>query len=361
MVYTLAERIQMILIYGAEKESARKTADTFNRRNAGKNVHHKYVTELVAKFKETGSVANRKRTNRNVLDEAAEIEVLGHFNMDPTSSLRKVSALTGLSYSSVRKVTKLHKFHPYKLQIHQELGEDDYDRRVEFCEVMTNMINNNRNLIKNICFSDECTFFLHGFVNKHNCRYWSDENPHIFREDHSQTPEKLNVWAGILGDTIIGPVFIDGNLNGDIYLDLLENIIDPLIVDALENQRDEEGNLILSEELLYFQQDGAPPHYRITVRQWLNDRFPNRWIGRRGPIEWPARSPDLTSPDFFLWGHLKSVVYKTPPENIADLRQRITQECRSIPSPVFQKVREEFESRLYHCMDRNGEHFEHLL
>lgn len=179
MVYTLPERIQMILIYGAEKESARKTADTFNRRNAGKNVHHMYVTELAAKFKETGSVANRKRTNRNVLDEATEIEVLGHFNMDPTSSLRKVSALTGLSYSSVRKVTKLHKFHPYKLQIHEELGEHDYHRGDEFCEVMTNMINNNRNLIKNICFNDECTF-----LHTHNCRYWSDENPHIFRENH---------------------------------------------------------------------------------------------------------------------------------------------------------------------------------
>ncbi|KYQ46369.1 hypothetical protein ALC60_14791, partial [Trachymyrmex zeteki] len=74
-------------------------------------------------------------------------------------------------------------------------------------------------------------------------------------------------------------------------------------------------------------------------------RFPQRWIGRRGAIEWPPRSPDLTPLDFFLWGHLKSVVYKTPPENINDLRQRIVQECRAIPTNTFQNVRSEF----YQC------------
>ena len=55
---------------------------------------------------------------------------------------------------------------------------------------------------------------------------------------------------------------------------------------------------------LYFMQDGAPAHYATTVRAWLDVNFENRWIGRRGPIEWPARSPDLTVADFFLWGYV---------------------------------------------------------
>ncbi|KYN06954.1 hypothetical protein ALC62_02077, partial [Cyphomyrmex costatus] len=81
-----------------------------------------------------------------------------------------------------------------------------------------------------------------------------------------------------------------------------------------------------------------------------------RWIGRRGAIEWPPRSPDLTPLDFFLWGHLKFVVYKTLPENINDLRQRI-----AIPANTFQYVHSEFQNRLYYCLANNGEHFEHLL
>lgn len=362
MVYSLAERIQMVFIYGSENRCALRTAAAFNEINPGKNVSHTYIRQLIIKFEETGSVANKKRVHQRVLNEAAQVEVLGHFAMNPTMSLRQASAITGISHEAVRRVLKLHKFHPYKMQILQELREDDPDRRIQFCEDMTEMLRVTPQLLKNICFSDECTFHLNGSVNKHNCRYWSDENPHFFREGHTQHPEKINVWAGILGDTVIGPLFINGNLNGDTYLEMLDTTIQPLIVEEIENQLDIDGNRNLNENLIHFQQDGAPPHYVLPVRQFLNDAFPGQWIGRRGPIEWPARSPDLTPLDFFLWGHLKSIVFKTKPDSIEDLRQRIITECRyNIPREVFHNVRTEFENRLYYCLAQDGMHFEHLI
>lgn len=361
MVYTLGERVELILIYGAENQCARRTAVTFNVRHPEKTTSHRYVLDLVAKFTETGSVANKKRDQQRVLDEAAQVEVLGHFGINPNTSLRKVVDATGISLGSVHKVTKIHKYHPYKMQIHQELSEDDFDRRVEFCERMTAAINDNAIQVKNICFSDESTFYLNGFVNKHNCRYWSNENPHAFVEGHTQYPQKINVWAGILGNKVIGPLFLDGNLTGEIYLDMLQTTINPLIIEAIENQIDEDGNPVLNEAEVYFQQDGAPPHYVLPVRQWLDDEFPNKWIGRRGPMEWPARSPDLTPLDFFLWGHLKSIVFTPQPQTLEELRQRIIEKCNDIPQDVFENVRQEFEHRLYYCMANNGQHFEHLL
>ena len=39
-----------------------------------------------------------------------------------------------------------------------------------------------------------------------------------------------------------------------------------------------------------FQQDGAPLHFALDVRTLLDSEFPNRWIGRWGPIEWQPRS-----------------------------------------------------------------------
>uniref|UniRef100_A0A1Y1MEB7 Tc1-like transposase DDE domain-containing protein n=1 Tax=Photinus pyralis TaxID=7054 RepID=A0A1Y1MEB7_PHOPY len=99
----------------------------------------------------------------------------------------------------------------------------------------------------------------------------------------------------------------------------------------------------------------------MAVREFLDEKFPGQWIGRRGPIEWPARSPDLTPLDFFLWGHLKSVVYKTEPASINDLRYRIVRECRSLSREVFKNVRNEFENRLWYCLEQNGEHFEHFI
>ena len=81
-------------------------------------------------------------------------------------------------------------------------------------------------------------------------------------------------------------IFFEGSVTAEIYVDMLQTFFWPRVQD----------------QDCYFQHDGAPPHYGHYVRQWLCENFPRKWIGRRGPIEWPARSPDLTPPDFFLWG-----------------------------------------------------------
>ena len=60
---------------------------------------------------------------------------------------------------------------------------------------------------------------------------------------------------------------------------------------------------------IYFQHDGAPPHSSREVRNFLNYRFPGRWIGRGGPHNWPARSPDLSPLDYCVWLWMKELVY----------------------------------------------------
>ena len=68
---------------------------------------------------------------------------------------------------------------------------------------------------------------------------------------------------------------------------------------------------LLFRQNLWIQLDGCPVHYARPVRQWLNDHYPQRWIGRGGPIPWPQRSPDITPLDFYLWGIVKEIVYQT--------------------------------------------------
>ena len=55
-----------------------------------------------------------------------------------------------------------------------------------------------------------------------------------------------------------------------------------------------------------FHQDGATVHYSYRVRRYLDNKSPENWVGRGGPVEWPALSPDLNPCDFFLRGHLKA-------------------------------------------------------
>src|SRR5271168_2410539 len=101
---------------------------------------------------------------------------------------------------------------------------------------------------------------------------------------------------------------------------------------------------------MLFMQDGAPPHYKLEVRRWLNERFPGRWIGRLGsarvptPIVWPANSPDLTPCDFFLWGFIKEGVYRRGvPRDLAELERRIRYEFNSLPQAMTDRAIDSFE------------------
>ena len=56
----------------------------------------------------------------------------------------------------------------------------------------------------------------------------------------------------------------------------------------------------LGLENVWFQQDGATAHTARATTEILRVAFPGCLISRFGDLQWPARSPDLTVPDFFL-------------------------------------------------------------
>ena len=105
-------------------------------------------------------------------------------------------------------------------------------------------------------------------------------------------------------------------------------------------------------------QDGAPPHFALSVRAWLGGHFPGRWMGRRGPTEWLARSPDLTPCDFFLWGWAKEEVYKNAPNHMGELEANIHQVIPNVPLHFLQSAVEQVPGRLRQCIDRDGGHVE---
>lgn len=133
------------------------------------------------------------------------------------------------------------------------------------------------------------------------------------------------------------------------------------LVPALATLYPDHDNQDIPQRTIWLQQDGAPPHYAAPVRQYLDEVFHHRWIGRRGEIEWPARSPDLTPLDFFLWGYLKERIYKNKPSDLDTLKVAIQCEIRQIPEQVIENVQNEFVARLGYCQIVNGQQFEHLI
>ncbi|GFW17355.1 hypothetical protein TNCV_3905651 [Trichonephila clavipes] len=55
---------------------------------------------------------------------------------------------------------------------------------------------------KRILFSDEVHFWLNGYVNKQNCRIWSEANPQVYVETPLH-PEKLTVWCALWAGGIL--------------------------------------------------------------------------------------------------------------------------------------------------------------
>jgi len=58
-------------------------------------------------------------------------------------------------------------------------------------------------ILQNIIFTDECLFTCEGLFNNHNYHIWSQDNPHKFMVNNFQHRFKINLWAGLLDDTLV--------------------------------------------------------------------------------------------------------------------------------------------------------------
>ena len=73
---------------------------------------------------------------------------------------------------------------------------------------------------------------------------------------------------------------------------------------------------------------------------------------------WPPRSPDLNPCDFYLWGHLKALVYNPIPKTLDDLKANIAREIQQIPKNILKSTIENFEKRCKLVISAEGGHFE---
>ena len=129
-----------------------------------------------------------------------------------------------------------------------------------------------------------------------------------------------------------------------VYLDMLEQFVYPQVT-------------AFQSSIIYLQAV-APPHWSMDVRGSLNATFPNRRIGRDGPICWPSHSPDLTLLDYILWGYVKDRIFATQANDIGELRTRTRGVISTITGEILTRTLQEFEYRLDIVRATNGAHVE---
>ena len=199
--------------------------------------------------------------------------------------------------------------YPYEIQIVQALKPADYEKHHKFAQKMLTRLAGDHQYLNRFFFMDEATFHLSGHVHRHNVRIWWQDNPHVIREHERDSP-KLNVWACMFCDEIVGPFFFEveeNTVRQTNFLHMLENFAYPLL-------RTRQLGVI-------FQLDGAPAHWGLNVLAFLNARFRERWISRDGPPSSPVIH--VHHLDSFVGIHEEWRVFFTPATSFHHLKDRI--------------------------------------
>ncbi|KAL6416733.1 hypothetical protein ACFW04_013191 [Cataglyphis niger] len=194
-----------------------------------------------------------------------EKKILVTIEENSQNSVRHLAETLGLSRHLVHRTLRQNGLHPYHFQRVQQLLPRDQEPRINFCvSIFIHLFNVFLNVTPN------------GVFNSHNYLLWAEENPRAIRQHALQYRWMINIWAGIIANRIIGPYFLPPRLTGEIYTNFLEH-----------------------QQQLIFQHDGALAHFSRQARNILNAYYPDKWMGRDGPIIWPARLPDLNVLDYF--------------------------------------------------------------
>lgn len=340
------EKVDMYDVYILCRKNARAAVNMYaeqypDRAIPGRRFFRKL--ELILRANTEAFKCKRERRNNN----NNEMDILAYFEAYPRASIRMVAAECNVSVGTVHRYLKKHKYKPYKIHKVQHLHPGDHGRRLEFCYLL---LNEGLELLKLIIWTDEANFSNNGMSNRRNTHYWSRVNPVVVRDGGYQRRFSINVWCAIFNNKTYFHMY-EGTLTSARYLEFLENMLDDILDDLP----------LFTLRNVHFQQDGAPAHNSRQVIEYLDQKFQNQWIGTNGPIAWPARSPDLSPLDFFLWGYVKDNVYNNVHRDVEELKNNIEEVISNIDGRILRNVRSNLIKRVQLCIYQNGGNFEQFL
>ena len=178
-------------------------------------------------------------------------------------------------------------------------------------------------------------------------------NPHNIVRGHFQHELRLNIWAGVVDHHLLGPHILPACLDSAKYARFLRRDLPLLLEDVC----------LATRRNVWLLHDAAPAHIGRAIPA-IGRIWGNRVIARIGAVSWPLRSPNLNPMDFYVWDHMKTLVYAdTEFETLDELQGRVFHAAKVIREQpgIFARVRGNWVRRCQAYLDANGNHFEHLL
>jgi len=153
-----------------------------------------------------------------------ETEIFDEVNRDPETSTRVLAHQFGVHYSSVWRTINTEDLYPYHcLRIHG-LENVDHQQCVQFCRWLLHNEVEDCGFLQSILWTEESTFTREGVFNVQNSHHYSQENPHLVRQQRFQCRFSINVWMGIIDGVLIGPFLgLLRTVGGNAYLHFLQN------------------------------------------------------------------------------------------------------------------------------------------
>jgi len=359
MPLALSARIKIVQTYYAEAHSLTRTWRALRREEDLRRGLSKWaIRRLINKFERTGSVrwASKRRRTPSSAHERAVVDVTNALSAGEPNSTRRLSRGTNVPRTTVQRILhqELH-LYPYKIQLVHQLKRGDKAQRLAFCHWLLSSCETDPLFLQNLIMSDEAKFHLDGVVNKANCRVWSTENPHVSVERVQFAPS-ITVWCGVSAKAILGPFFFEeGTHPVTVTAVRYRQMVTEFLLPQLQRHK-------MARSAVWFQQDRATPHTALATLTLLEAKFADRVISKGAEVSWPPRSPDLTAPDFFLWGYVKAKVYETQPKTLVELKSRIVNAVRSVSSQLRTKViLEAFPQRCKDCIRYRGGQLDNVV
>ena len=171
---TLQQRIFIVKQWIKHDKNSRAVAAAFAKEYPNDAPPSRQSMHVLAKkFHETGSVTDKKRSGRpnNMNTDENKENVRTFYQNAPSTSAVRASLQLHIVRISLRRIMKDMELKVWRPRLLPQMNDDDYDRRIEFCEWLQQQLHENIDIRDRIIWTDEASFKLNGHVNLHNAVY----------------------------------------------------------------------------------------------------------------------------------------------------------------------------------------------
>lgn len=206
------------------------------------------------------------------------------------------------------------------------LTEDHRQKRLTWAQKYSN------NDWSRVIFTDETTFYLHGYIRK----TW--QSKYCRKVHHTvKHPVKLNVWGAFTFQGFGEIICFTHNLNAEFMCTIYERGLMPTASRYFS----------VNHKPWVLQEDNDPKHTSRLAKQWKQNHHVDR-------MDWPSMSPDL-NPIENVWSLLKLRMAKRRIKTLFGLKAAVVKEWMTLSKEYAEKLAQSMESRVVSTILRNGD------